>query len=110
TPNILPWMVSPEGGAVFGWMFLGAAVYFAYGLARPGWYNAGSQLAGFLAYDLVLIAPFLRRLPFITPELQLSLTIYLIVILYSGILAVYYLFINPATRLFGLPVAVAPKA
>ena len=42
-------------------MFLGSATYFAYGIVRPRWTNAGGQLAGFLAYDLVLIVPFMTR-------------------------------------------------
>lgn len=98
TPNILPWSVTPELGVMCGWMFLGAAAYFAYSLVRPSWHNAAGQLAGFLAYDIVLIVPFLQRLPTVAPELQTSLIIYLIVVIYSGLLAIYYLFINAGTR------------
>jgi len=101
TPNILPWRVTPELMVVFGWFFLGAAAYFAYGLIRPVWGNAAGQLAGFLAYDLVLIIPFLQRLPTISPELQISLIIYIIVVTYSGLLAIWYLFIAPKTRIWG---------
>lgn len=101
TPNILPWSVTPEFGAIVGWMFLGAATYFVYALVRPGWYNAAGQLAGFLIYDLVLIVPLGQRLINNTaPELRTNLLIYLTVIVYSGVLAAYYLFVNPATRLF----------
>jgi hypothetical protein len=82
-----------------GCLFLGAAAYFVYGLVRPSWANAGGQLAGFLAYDLVLIGPLLSRLPAIAPEFRLSLIIYLVVVIYSGLLAVYYLFIYRPTRL-----------
>src|SRR5688572_18383009 len=53
--DILPWNAGSPGGILYGWMFIGAAAYFAYGLLRPSWHNAGGQLAGFLAYDLVLI-------------------------------------------------------
>lgn len=101
TPNILPWNVTPELSVVCGWIFLGAAAYFTYALLRPSWGNTGGQLAGFLAYDLVLILPFLQRLPTTPPEFQLSLYIYITVVVYSGLLAFYYLFINPATRLWG---------
>jgi hypothetical protein len=101
TPNILPWSVTPELGVMCGWMFLGAAAYFAYSLARPSWHNAAGQLAGFLAYDVILIVPFLQRLPTITPELRTSLIIYLIVVTYSGLLAIYYLLLNPTTRIWG---------
>lgn len=97
-PNILPWTVPAEGSVVYGWIFLGAAAYFAYGLLRPGWFNTGGQLAGFLAYDLILIIPFLTRLPNIEPERKVSLIVYIIVVSYSGLLALYYLFINTKTR------------
>jgi hypothetical protein len=101
TPNILPWSVTPELGVMCGWMFLGAAAYFAYSLVRPSWHNSAGQLAGFLAYDVILIVPFLQRLPTTAPELRTSLIIYLIVVIYSGLLAIYYLFINPTTRIWG---------
>jgi len=99
TPNILPWRVTPELGVMSGWFFLGAAAYFTYALLRPAWANTAGQLAGFLAYDLILIVPFLQRLPTIAPELQISLYIYIAVVVYSGLLALYYLFLNPATRI-----------
>jgi hypothetical protein len=99
-PNVLPWDVTSEGSVIYGWIFLGAAAYFAYAIMRPGWHNAGGQLAGFLAYDLVLIVPFLMRLPVIEPERRLSLMVYIFVVTYSGLLAVYYLFIHRHTRLW----------
>src|SRR5881392_3773200 len=43
---------------MFGLIFLGAATYFIYGALDPHWGNAVGQLAGFLAYDLVLLSPF----------------------------------------------------
>lgn len=100
-PNILPWTLTPDLSVVCGWMFLGAAAYFAYGLMRPSWHNAVGQLAGFLAYDLVLIVPFLQRLPTIAPEYRISLYIYIVVVIYSGLLAIYYLFVNRSTRIWG---------
>jgi hypothetical protein len=98
-PYIMPWSITGNG-AIIGWMFLGAAVYFAYGVVRPRWHNAGGQLAGFLAYDLVLIIPFLQRLPTISDPLRASLIIYTIVVVYSGILAAYFLFVHPSTRIW----------
>ena len=83
------------------WMFLGAAMYFAYALLRPSWVNAAGQLAGFLAYDVVLIVPFLVRLPNSQPDQRLGLGIYTAVVIYSGLLAVYFLFIHRSTRVFG---------
>lgn len=99
-PNVIPWTITPEIGVVIGCMFLSAAIYFIYTLVRPSWANAAGQLAGFLAYDLVLIGPFLIRLPAVAPEFRVSLWIYTAVVTYSGLLAIYYLFINPQTRLW----------
>jgi len=99
TPNVLPWKVTREAAVLAGIMFLGAAAYFAYGLARPSWANAGGQLAGFLAYDVVLIVPFLTRFPGIRTEWFVSLVLYLAVIVGSALVAVWYLFVVAETRL-----------
>jgi hypothetical protein len=99
-PNAIPWMITPELSVVIGWMFFGAALYFAYGLLRPSWANAAGQLVGFLAYDAVLILPFLRRLPTVAPEHRAGLVIYTVVVIGSGLLAIYYLFVHRSTRLW----------
>jgi len=99
-PNAIPWKVTPELSVVIGWMFLGAAMYFVYALLRPSWINSAGQLVGFLAYDVVLIVPFLLRLPTTPPEFRIGLTIYTTVIIYSGLLAIYYLFVHKPTRLW----------
>jgi hypothetical protein len=99
-PNIVPWTVNTTGSVIYGWMFLGAAVYFIYTLLRPSWGNAGGQLAGFLGYDLVLILPFLQQLPTVEPRFAVSLWIYTLVVAGSGLLAAYYLFIHPETRVW----------
>ncbi len=97
-PNTIPWMVTPELSVIMGWMFLGAAAYFAYALLRPSWLNAAGQLVSFLAYDIVLIVPFLSRLPGTAVEFRLGLIVYTAVVIISGLLAIYYLFINKPTR------------
>ena len=103
-PNTIPWAITPDLSVVIGSMFLGAAMYFVYALVRPSWSNAAGQLAGFLAYDVVLIVPFLTRLPTTAPERQVGLTIYTAVVIYSGLLAIYYLFIHKSTRVWtGMP-------
>ena len=56
------------------------------------------QLLGFLAYDLVLIGPFLQHFSTVRPEMRLSLILYTFVVCYSGLLAIYFLFIHPPTR------------
>jgi len=96
--EVLPWPVTGELSTLIGFMFLGAAAYFVYGIVVPRWENAGGQLAGFLAYDLVLIWPFLERLPTIGDDSRLSLIVYTTVVVYSGGLAVYFLLLHPGTR------------
>jgi hypothetical protein len=54
---------------------------------------------GFLAYDLVLIMPFLQHFSDVLPEQRASLIVYTTVLVLSAGLAVYYLFIHRATRL-----------
>jgi hypothetical protein len=99
-PNIIPWTITPQLSVVIGWMFLGAMTYFIYALVRPSWVNAAGQLAAFLAYDVVLIVPFLTRLPTVAPEHRISLIVYTLVVSYSGLLAIYYLFLHKPTRLW----------
>ena len=99
TPNILPWNVSAESSVIYGFMFLGAAIYFAYALLRPSWANTGGQLAGFLAYDVVLIVPFIAHFGRVEAQLMPNLIIYMVVIVTSALLSVYYLFVNKETRI-----------
>lgn len=109
-PNTIPWTITPDLSVIMGWMFLGAATYFAYALVRPSWLNSAGQLAGFLAYDIVLIGPFLARLPSAAPEHRMGLIIYTTVVIYSGLLAIYYLFIGESTRIWTRHQAVQPVA
>lgn len=96
---IFPWKLDPRTSVIFGSIFLGDAFYFLYGLFRPRWHNALGQLLSFLAYDLVLIFPYLQLFKTVKPEYQLSLIIYVAILIYSGALAAYFLFINPQTRI-----------
>jgi hypothetical protein len=97
-PNTFPWPLSAENSILYGWIFLGAMCYFLYALSFPVWGNAYGQLLGFLAYDLVLIFPFLAHFVAVKPEMRTSLVIYTAVVSYSGLLAIYHLFIHPSTR------------
>jgi len=97
-PNTIPWMITPELSVVIGCMFVGAALYFIYGLLRPGWLNSAGQLIAFLFYDLVLIVPFLTRLSTVSENNRLGLYVYTAVVISSGLLAIYFLFINGPTR------------
>ena len=96
---IFPWPLNPNTSVIFGCIFLGDAFYFLYGMFRPSnWHNALGQLLSFLAYDLVLIIPFIALFDTVQPERVINLIAYTGVLVYSGGLAVYYLFINPQTR------------
>jgi len=100
-PNLIPWMITPTLSILIGWIFAGAAAYFIYGLIRPAWSNAAGQLIGFLVYDLVLIVPFAVRLPAVADQFRLGLFLYTGFLVYSGLLAVYYLFVHRPTRVAG---------
>lgn len=95
---IFPWALNPNSSVIFGCIFIGDAFYFLHGLSYPRWHNALGQLLSFLAYDLVLIGPFLSLFESVKPEYVLNLVVYVAVLIYSGVIAVYFLFINPQTR------------
>ena len=102
-PNIFPWPISPENSVFYGWIFLGAMCYFIVGVFIPRWDHARGQLLGFLAYDLVLIVPFLLHFKVVSPDLRINLVVYTGVLIYSGGLAVYAMFIHPLTRFGSVP-------
>ncbi len=95
---VFPWDLNPDSSVIFGCIFLGDAFYFLHALLRPGWHNAAGQLLSFLAYDIVLIVPFVSLFNTVKPEYFISLVVYVGVLIYSAALAVYHLFINPHTR------------
>lgn len=95
---IFPWKLNPDSSVIFGCIFLGDAFYFLYALLVPRWHNAKGQLLSFLAYDLVLIVPFLGLFRTVEAGYRLSLIMYVAVLLYSGGLAVFYLFFNKSTQ------------
>jgi hypothetical protein len=105
-PNVLPWTFQEDNQltpVLFGWMFFGDAFYFLYAVLIPRWNLARAQLWSFLVYDLVLLGPFINRIlnppnPRPSEELMLSLYVYTTILVYSALLGVYYLLINPQTR------------
>jgi hypothetical protein len=99
--RILPWEVTPEVARIYGWIFIGASSYFLYGLIVPRWSNAAGQLLGFLAYDLVLIVPFILFFRHVAPERMINHIVYTTAVVYSGAVAVYYCWVHPSTRLVG---------
>lgn len=96
--QVFPWELNPDSAVIFGCIFLGDAFYFLYGFLRPRWHNARSQLLSFLAYDLVLIFPFVMLFNTVKPGYFINLAVYVAVLVYSGALAVWFLFIHPKTR------------
>jgi hypothetical protein len=57
--KIFPWTISPENSTVAGVIFLSAAALFLFVLANPLWIYGEAGFASFLAYDLVLVVPYL---------------------------------------------------
>ena len=93
--QIFPWVLDRDSAFAFGIMFLGAAAYFVYGLVEPVWSNAKGQLIGFLAYDAVLLVPYLTLWPSTVGDQQRGLTVYLAALVISGVIAIWHLCFNP---------------
>jgi hypothetical protein len=96
--DIFPWDLTDEASVLFGFIYLGAAAYFVWGCLHPAWPNGQGQLVGFLAYDLVLIGPFIDQFSNVDGGQLTSLIVYTAFLVYSGALAAYYLFVSPETR------------
>jgi len=112
-PHVLPWDLAPDTSSVFGWTFLGASMYFLYGVARPLWAFAAGPLWGFLAYDALLWIPYFQLIGKDSNSSggmygttssgngvnEGSLVIYLFVLGFSTLLGLYLFFIHPPTRI-----------
>jgi hypothetical protein len=98
SPTIFPWPLDPDTSTMFGWLFLGSAIYFIYGSLRPSWHNMRGQLLAFLAYDIVLIPPYLQLFSTVKPDHVFSLRVYMAVLCYSALLSIWYLFLDKKTR------------
>lgn len=97
-PLSFPWTISAEAYVIYGWAFLGGTAYGAYALLRPYVSNARGQLIGFLAYDLLLIVPFFANLSTVRPDRHWNFVMFIATFVFSGVVAVYFLFIHPRTR------------
>jgi hypothetical protein len=102
SPTIFPWPLEEDTSIMFGWLFMGSAVYFTYGLLRPSWHNMRGQLLAFLAYDLILIPPYTYLFPLVQPDHMPSLITYMIVLIVSAVLSIFYLFIHKRTRAWAI--------
>lgn len=98
-PNTLPWNLSPESSVLYGWVFLGLAFYYLYAVLTPQWIHALGPLLGFLVYDLVLFSPLFARFGNVQPEHMRGQITASIIIIFSALLGIYYLFVNPTTRM-----------
>jgi hypothetical protein len=98
-PTVMPWPLNADTSILIGCIFLGNAAYFLYALLYRRWYTAAPQLWSFLAYDVVLIGRLVMHANQVAPEHLPSLIVYTAVLLFSGGLAIYYLFIHRQTRL-----------
>lgn len=56
--RVFPWNLQPGTSTLFGWIFIGAAILFAWIVAHPKWGYGAGALIGFLAYDLLLYLPY----------------------------------------------------
>jgi len=97
-PNVFAWTLNPVCSALVGSFFLGSSCYFLYGLFFPRWHTACGQLWSFLAYDIVLIVPYVLHFATVSSAQLPSLIINTFILLYSGVLAIYYLLIKKDTR------------
>jgi hypothetical protein len=100
-PGVVPWPVDPGTSTLIGWIFFGNAWYFAYGVLRPRWSHARAQLWSFLAYDVVLLWPLIAHLRTVPDEWVVNLVVYLAAVVYSAVLAVVVLLVDPRTRVVG---------
>jgi hypothetical protein len=98
-PYVFPWPLKPTASSLYGSVFLASFCFYGYGFWKPSWGNAVTQLLAFLAYDAVLVVPFVAHIGKVLPAHRASLTAYLAVIAYSSGLAIYFLFVHRGTRL-----------
>jgi hypothetical protein len=99
-PDIFPWPLKPESSIAFGFLFAGLAVNYGYVAIRGTIEDAQVSLIGFLAYDLVLIGPHVRLFGHVKPGHLTSLVIYVAVLVYSAVVAIYALMASPDMRLY----------
>lgn len=97
-PTIYPWPLNASTSAVLGSFYVGAACYFAYGLLRPNWQNVTGQMWAFLAYDAVLIGPFIAKFGNVLPSHVPSLVVSSAVLIISAAISAYYVLVIPAVR------------
>lgn len=101
-PGVMPWPLKPESSSVYGWVFLSAVCSFVYPLLRPRLEYAYVGLLGFLAYDMVLLPPFMRHFGAVPPAFHTTLMVYTAALVLTATLSLWYLLASPHTRMTGL--------
>jgi hypothetical protein len=91
-PHVFPWPLSPASSTVFGLTFLGLSLIYGQVWLSGSRDAAVITMAGFLVYDLILLPPFLGHFAKVPPEKLLSLSVYTAVLIYSALLAIWFLF------------------
>ncbi|MEO7117484.1 MAG: hypothetical protein ABIZ34_00780 [Candidatus Limnocylindrales bacterium] len=97
-PDVMPWEIDLDSGALIGCLFLGSAAYFARATLRPSWPDATGPLAALLAYDVVLTLPLMAHIPVARPQHLAVLYAYIAILITSAILGVYLFLIDRRTR------------
>jgi hypothetical protein len=98
-PNVFPWRLDVVSSVLYGAIFIGLACNYLYGAIVGTVEDARVSLIGFLVYDIVLLPPFLGLFGDVPPARMTSLTVYTAVLVYSALLALYYLAVDPRCRL-----------
>ena len=125
TERIFPWNLQPPTSTLIGFIFLGAAAMFVHAILHPRWAFAAAPLWSFLAYDVVLFAPYFRMLSGLSAPASVafddygseggavnmpSLSVFLVVLSISSMIALYALLLHPGTRIVRpRPMATATK-
>lgn len=88
-PTHFPWMLSNELSVIYGWVLIGASLFFGWTLFEPVWENGYPLLYAILVYDALLIGPFISLLSPASKGtiVPLYLLLTLIIIVVSGIWA-----------------------
>jgi hypothetical protein len=102
-PGVMPWPLKPESSSVYGWIFLSAVCSFVYPLLRPQVEYVYMGLLGFLAYDLVLLPPFVRHFGAVPPAFHTTLVVYTAALALTAAISLWYLLISPHTRMAKAP-------
>lgn len=99
-PAILPWPLTWQTSMLLGWILIGFSANYAYVALRGDWAAGQVLLFGFLVYDIAFIVPLLQHAGDVVGEdFWISQVINVCVVVFSALLAVYYLFLNRQTRL-----------